>query len=315
MLVMRDTAACNNPDTVRKILTLDGLKVKALFQAPDSVCLKTPMQFMDQSTNATGITWYFGDGQTSIEAQPIHTYGGAGVYTVMLVAVNPKSCNKRDTLKKTIRIKKLPTADFTHAPIIPVSNTPIKFTNKSANADYYTWTFGDGANSSEVHPSHLYRKTGTFKVCLLARTAEGCADSLCKTVEADVRTAIDLPSAFSPNGDGSNDILFARGGAVETMNLKIYNRWGEKVFESNSLDKGWDGTYKGKPQEMDAYAYLLSATFIDGSSAQKQGNVTLIRRFYVKVFTLKKSGAGSTTRWICGINARRRPGHSFLPIL
>jgi gliding motility-associated-like protein len=277
MLVMRDSLACNNPDTVRKVLTLDGLRVKALFQGPDSVCLKTPLQFMDQSTNATGITWHFGDGQTSTEAQPTHTYGAAAVYTVMLIAVNPNSCNKRDTLKKTVRIKKLPTADFTHAPIIPVSNTPIKFTNKSTNADYYTWTFGDGGNSSEVNPSHLYKKTGTFKVCLLARTAEGCADSLCKTVEADVRTAIDLPSAFSPNGDGSNDILFARGGAVETMNLKIYNRWGEKVFESNSLDKGWDGSYKGKPQEMDAYAYLLYATFIDGSSSQKQGNVTLIR--------------------------------------
>ena len=65
--------------------------------------------------------------------------------------------------------------------------------------------------------------------------------------------------------------------AVETMDLRIWNRWGELVFESTSLDHGWDGTYKGKPQEMDAYAFVLTATFIDGKTFEKQGNITLLR--------------------------------------
>lgn len=276
-LVMTDSLACNFPDTVRKIVPVNGLLVKAAFESPDSVCLNTALNFTDLSANATGITWTFGDGSTSTIAQPTHTYATPGSYTVTLVAVNPNSCNKRDSLKKNIRIKKLPKADFTHDPVIPISNTPISFTNKSQNADTYAWSFGDGTNGYEVNPKHLYRKTGTYRVCLQARTYEGCVDSVCKTVEADVRTAIDVPTAFSPNGDGSNDILFVRGGAVETMNIKIFNRWGEKVFESGSLEYGWDGTYKGKPQEMDAYGYVLVATFIDGSSAQKQGNITLIR--------------------------------------
>ncbi len=277
MLVMRDSLACNYPDTARKIVNMGGTLVKALFVSPDSVCLRTPLQFTDMSANATGITWSFGDGQTSTAAQPTHTYATPGTYIISLLAVNPNSCNKRDSLKKSIRIRKLPTADFSYAPIIPVANTPIKFTNRSQNADLYNWTFGDGSGSTDVDPNHLYRKTGEFRVCLIARTLEGCADSICKTVEADVHTAIDVPTAFTPNGDGSNDIFFVRGGAVETMNVKVYNRWGEMVFESNSLEQGWDGIYKGKPQEMDAYAYVLHATFIDGSATQKQGNVTLIR--------------------------------------
>jgi gliding motility-associated-like protein len=102
-------------------------------------------------------------------------------------------------------------------------------------------------------------------------------DSVCKKVEADIHTAIDVPTGFSPNGDGSNDVLYVRGGGIEVMNLRIFNRWGEKVFESNGLEYGWDGTFKGKPQEMDAYAYVLTATFIDGSSAIKKGNITLLR--------------------------------------
>ena len=66
-------------------------------------------------------------------------------------------------------------------------------------------------------------------------------------------------------------------GSIETMSFKVFNRWGELVFETTDITIGWDGTYKGQAQEMDAYAYVLSATFVDGSSQSKSGNVTLIR--------------------------------------
>jgi gliding motility-associated-like protein len=153
----------------------------------------------------------------------------------------------------------------------------VQFTNLSQNASTYLWTFGDGGTSTVTDPSHFYKKTGTYTVCLVARTTEGCTDTVCKTVEADIHTAVDIPTGFSPNGDGNNDVLYVRGGAIETMNLKIFNRWGEMVFESSDLAVGWDGTYKGKPQEMDAYAYVLDVTFVDGTSARKKGNVTLLR--------------------------------------
>ena len=114
-------------------------------------------------------------------------------------------------------------------------------------------------------------------MCLVARSAQGCLDTVCKTVYSDIAPLAALPTAFSPNGDGSNDILFVRSGAIETMSLKIFNRWGELVFETNNPDQGWDGKYKGREQETDAYGYVLLATFIDGTSLQKQGNVTLLR--------------------------------------
>lgn len=278
-LVMHDPDACNDPDTVIHFVLIGGSNVKAQFTSPDSVCQKAGLTFTNASTNATGIIWNFGDGQTSTSATPVvHTFAGPGTYIVTLVALNPNTCNKTDTIRKTIRIKKLPTADFLHAPVIPESNKPVQFTNKSTNADRYTWNFGDGSpRNSETNPSHLFRKTGTFTVCLKATSNEGCADSVCKSVEADIHTALDIPTGFSPNGDGNNDILYVRGGGIETMSLRIFNRWGEKVFESSSMASGWDGTFKGKPQEIDAYGYVLTATFIDGSSATKKGNITLVR--------------------------------------
>jgi gliding motility-associated-like protein len=87
----------------------------------------------------------------------------------------------------------------------------------------------------------------------------------------------DIPTGFSPNGDGSNDVLYVRGYSIKTMDLKIYNRWGELIFESTDQSHGWDGTWKGKPQEMEAYAFVLKVTFLDGTNFHKQGNVTLLR--------------------------------------
>ena len=82
---------------------------------------------------------------------------------------------------------------------------------------------------------------------------------------------------ISPNGDGINDIVSVLGYGIESVNFKIYNRWGQLVFESNDRYKGWDGTFKGEPQEMDVYGYLLDVTFFDGSKKFKKGNITLLR--------------------------------------
>lgn len=277
MLVMRDSTACNSPDTVRKTVRIQNLFVRAKINMPDSICIGPGLVFANGSTNATYYLWNFGDGQNSTSASPSHTYAATGSYKVMLVAGNSKACNKADTVYKNIKIKARPTAAFTFTPTLPAMNTPTDFRNASLNAVSYLWIFGDGANSGEIHPSHLYKRTGTYKVCLVARSAEGCTDTACKTVSADIQTLLDVPNAFSPNGDGANDILFVRGGAIETLNFKIFNRWGQLVFESSSLEVGWDGTFNGKDAEMDAYGYVVTATFIDGSSTRKQGNVTLLR--------------------------------------
>lgn len=86
-----------------------------------------------------------------------------------------------------------------------------------------------------------------------------------------------IPNAFSPDGDGNNDILFVRSTIVERLVFKIFNRWGELVFESNSLNRGWDGTYKGKLLDPDTYDYYIEADCIDGQQEIIKGNVTLIR--------------------------------------
>jgi gliding motility-associated-like protein len=87
----------------------------------------------------------------------------------------------------------------------------------------------------------------------------------------------DVPNAFSPNDDGTNDILFVKGSGIDTLDLKIFNRYGELVFETNDITKGWDGTSFGEKQEEEVYIFYLKAICFDGLITEKKGNITLLR--------------------------------------
>ncbi len=277
MMIMTDTAACNSPDTVIKTLTINQLFVDANFIVPDTICMGDTVLFANTSINGGTYQWTFGDGGNATTLNGAHLYTSPGTYTVRLVVVNPNTCNKIDSAERTITVYPNPTAAFSYTPLLPETNVPTSFFNQSQNAVRYVWDFGDHTGSAEVNPVHSYNRTGTYQVCLTAFNEEGCSDRVCRTISADVLPLADVPTGFSPNGDGSNDVLYVRGYSIQTLDFRIFNRWGEQVFETQSQSIGWDGTYKGKPQEMDAYAFILKVSFYDGTTLNKKGNVTLLR--------------------------------------
>ncbi len=277
-LILNDPAACNPNDTMRKTISFNTLYVEAGFEGPPIVCEKTGAQFNNRSENALTFLWKFGDGQTSSESNPKHVYDTAGTYIITMYAYNPGTCNGVDSLTDTIQVESTPIANFRHDPIIPVTNEPINFTNLSQRATSWVWDFGDNTFTTlETPQPKFYRRTGSYRVCLQALNKVGCADTICKYVDADVYPLADIPKAFSPNGDGENDILYVRGAGIETIDLKIFNRWGELVFESTDISIGWDGKYKGTETPVEAYGYVLNVTFVDGTTFYKKGNVTLLR--------------------------------------
>jgi len=277
MLVMEHPNACKTPDTVQKKVHLFYQLVHAAFTIPDTICIGTAFNTKGGATNATNVTWIFGDGSTSTDLLPPHIYTTTGTFRVRFIAQNPGACNGADTMDHMITVLSGPTADFSFVPVKPEANIPTKFTNKSHFATRYAWDFGDDTKSTETDPTHQYNKTGSYKVCLTAYNESNCPAVACKGVSAEVVPLLGLPTGFSPNGDGQNDILYVRGAAIKTMDLKIYNRWGQLVFETNDQAIGWDGTYNGQPQPIEAYGYVLNATFIDGSSRLLKGNITLLR--------------------------------------
>ena len=111
---------------------------------------------------------------------------------------------------------------------------------------------------------------------LTGMDANGCINTDWMYVEVEYLPLF-IPTAFSPNGDDINEILYVRGAGITSLNLIVYDRWGTLIFQSQSRDKGWDGTFNGKPAEAGVYTYQLSATRGNGDLVEMKGNVTLFR--------------------------------------
>jgi len=276
-LTLVDTNYCNAPQ-VDSITLRVAANVIASFEAPDSDCAPATIHFNNTTKGGETFTWDFGDGSpVSNDIYPTHVYQNPGTYTITLHAVDNNTCNIQDDTARSIVISGSPTAGFSFTPTKPEENTPVRFVNESIGAISYHWDFGDGATSSETNPVHQYNKTGTYNACLVATNQFGCTDTICQEVAAIVVPLFDVPSAFSPNKDGMNDVLLVRGFGIAKLNLKIFNRWGQLVFESNDPSVGWDGRFKGNLQPMDAYAYSIYIEFSDGTKANKTGSITLLR--------------------------------------
>lgn len=106
---------------------------------------------------------------------------------------------------------------------------------------------------------------------------DGCFASDSIRISEHPPCILAVPTAFSPNGDGVNDVLFVRGSNFVEFELMIFSRWGEMVFRTTNISDGWDGTYKGKPVPVDAYNYYLGGTCVDGQFSTSKGTITLLR--------------------------------------
>lgn len=142
----------------------------------------------------------------------------------------------------------------------------------------YTWTPSTGLSCDDCpNPTILTLEDICYTV--VVEDVFGCfrdEDEFCITVDEEY--TIDVPNAFTPNGDGVNDIVYVRGwGIKELESFKIYNRWGQLVFESNDLSIGWDGYFRGELQNMETYIYVVDAILYSGNKVNKKGNLSLLR--------------------------------------
>jgi gliding motility-associated-like protein len=283
-LILKDTSYCNNPDdSTFRISIADN--VKAIIETPATGCVEYNAVFKSKSLNGDSFSWDFGDpsssNNTSTLENPTHLYVNAGTYTIRLTANNPGTCNLTHDTTFTIQVFDAPIPDFSFAPVPPLENTPTTFTNLSSpDAVRFKWNFGDGDSiitASRAPVTHQYNATGTFNACLTAYNAAGCDSVICKPVEALIIPLVDVPNAFTPQSGDANSMVMVRGFGIAKMQFIIWNRWGQKVFETNNRNQGWDGKVKGVVQPMDVYVYTLSVEFFDGLKTTKKGDITLIR--------------------------------------
>ncbi|MEO8760695.1 MAG: PKD domain-containing protein, partial [Bacteroidia bacterium] len=195
--------------------------------------------------------------------------------TYTLVAADINGCTDTDTALVFVQQPAIPVAD---SYTIVIGQTVVLQGNQGPGFTY-TWTPTD--NLSCIHcPEPVYSGTVNASFVELISDVRNCFTNQ-STFEVVVEplSSLDVPTAFTPNGDGTNDIVYVGGWGLKSLNyFRIYNRWGELVFESNDLKVGWDGMYKGTPQNIETYVYQASAnTYISKEPITKKGYIKLLR--------------------------------------
>lgn len=273
-LIATDTNRCHQVDTIVKPVTL--LPNALADFAAANVCAGTPVQFTNSSNPHANFLWNFGDGQTSTLFSPTHLFSAVGTYLVQLTVIDSGTCDITAVDSQSIHVYTQPVAGFTTSADTFRFEEAVQFVNQSFSYQNLLWQFGDGEISNEENPVHTYEKIENMQVCLKAYN-DACADTVCKSIYISFKGLVGVPNAFSPNGDGINDVVKIEGRGITALTFRIYNRWGEKVFETHDKNIGWNGIYKGVLQEMDVYTYAAEATLINGETIPLKGNITLLR--------------------------------------
>ncbi|HEX3010338.1 MAG TPA: PKD domain-containing protein, partial [Bacteroidales bacterium] len=278
-------------DSVSKNIPVKAPNTIADFDASDNGCVPLTMNFTNHSTWATSYKWDFDDGGTSTDIHASHVYNTPGKYQVKLITYGDGA---KDETTRDIEVYPKPEVKFNLSPRAPeevmLPDALVQFYNTSKLGDRYRWDFGDGDTSSVFEPTHTYQELGIYDVSLNVWTEHLCFDSvtLQDAVIVQGKGLLVFPNAFTPGTNGPNggeykledkrnDIFYPYHDGVEEYKLEIYDRWGELLFESDKVNVGWDGYYKGNLCKSDVYIWKAKGKFYNGSSFNKAGDVTLLR--------------------------------------
>ncbi len=237
-----------------------------------SGCIPFCAQFRDRSTSASGNiiqwAWSFGNGDSLLEQSPIFCYSKSGSYPVTLTTVTDSGCSSTLQRLNFVTVYSSPVASFSSAPQpTTIINSAIQFTDQSTDAygiATWTWNFGVAGNDTLSYlqnPSYKYWDTGSYCVNEVVMNIHGCVDTATNCLVINPIFSMYIPSAFSPNGDGKNEIFMARGNDVKSFEMYIFDRWGMQLFHSTNIDNGWNGTVNGgsSVSQEDTYVYLINA--------------------------------------------------------
>ncbi len=246
------------------------------YSVPTSFCPQKCVQFTDSSQNGPILSydWYFPgatpDHDTS--ASPTVCYEFDGQYDVQLVVTNQYGS---DTIYKysEVSVSYIPNA-------IASPDTSMRFGESyhmfASGGASYIWSPATGLDSAtSSNPIATPKKTTTYTV--LITDSSGCTAIRQVTITILQDNNLFVPNSFSPNGDGSNDKVFVRGNNLYGLRLTIFDRWGEKVFETTDQNSGWDGTYKGEELDPGVFTYVVTVNYENKETQTLSGTITLIR--------------------------------------
>lgn len=352
------TSGICNADSMIKQIYIDT-KPTTVF-TPVNGCINQPVQFTDNSTNTAGginkWKWFFGDGDSSVLKNPVHTYLNYGNFNVQLQVTSAHGCADAAVSKPiVIESKPIVAFDILYPCLDKTTVFNSRATNTFGNIISHNWNFDDGNSSVLINTNHQYLVAGNYNISLAVSTANGCSSTLIKptelvmpfayagpdtiviigqpyqlhavgsgsgtyswtpaaalnnasianpivTLQHDERfyltttsaagcvatddvfikvvTDFDVyvPSAFTPNGNGNNELLIPYPVGMKQLNyFKIFNRYGQQIYSTTQFGNGWDGKINGKPQPTGTYVWVLQAVNMLGRLVNKSGSSLLLK--------------------------------------
>ncbi len=252
-------------------------------------CTPLKIRFKNKAGSFDSCVWNFGDGGYSTQKNPEWIFDNAGEYKVILQVSGPGDIKSVSSTVITVRPKPATKFEFTPVDAI-VPDDQISFHNYSTGAEKYRWDFGDGNSSELFEPLYSYNKSGKYNVRLVAFSEFGCSDSLIiYNAFSNSGYFINFPNAFIPNPNGTtggyyttksdeaSQVFHPVFSGVSDYQLRIFNRRNIMIFESNDVNIGWDGYYKGQLSDPGVYIWKVRGNFVNGENFTKMGDVTLLK--------------------------------------
>lgn len=248
-------------------------------------CPGTEIAFVTEHMDKNGMhLWNFGDGSFSNKPDPVHQFAKPGMYKVMLSHSAPGGGTIHNKpVSDMIVIHEAPEAAFDHLPRTYENTVPtVHFENRSQGGKSYLWDFGDGNTSTVAHPDHVYKKKGNYTVELQVTNGKGCVDRATTHVRIERDYDLLAPKAFSPNGDGVDDLFMPE--ALKTLgvgfHLSIFDpATGALVYETNDPTRAWNGRINNKNESCAPGDYTWMVDMKDGAKlgGSYSGTVNLLR--------------------------------------
>jgi gliding motility-associated-like protein len=276
--ILISSANCTAPAVGSVSLTLINKPTAAFtFQ---NYCVNVPVIFTNSSntsqSGAVTYNWSFGNGVISSQSSPSdQIYKTEGSYTTKLV-VTPTACpSLADSLSKVINIV-TPPSNIRYPAMNVIKNIPYLLQARNIG-DSYNWVPSAGLSNARIsNPTYNYSTGTDYRINI--SNAAGCTivDSL--LIRAFGKRAVYVPKAFAPNGNGSNDLLRPILVGIPTITyFRIYNRWGQLIYETKNIGQGWDGRFKGTTQPIETYTWVFEGVDYEGQIVRESGKSTLLR--------------------------------------
>ncbi|MFN3916592.1 MAG: gliding motility-associated C-terminal domain-containing protein [Flavobacteriales bacterium] len=283
-LILEAINSCDPASDTITITLLPDAMVNA--GSNQAICYNEVVNLNGQIDNAAGGTWTStGDGvfsPSNSALSGIYTPGAGDIASgsVSLTLISTGQLCLADTAAINISIGEHPEAAFTHS--APCAGEPIQFTDESTIGSgsivAWNWDFEFGTDTLQ-NPSFTFASPGNVNVSLIVYSQNVCTDTVAVQLQIEDcgNNKPVVPTAFTPNGDGNNDLLFVRGGPFLELDFRVFNEWGNQIFHTTDQSIGWNGTYKNKMQPQGTYVWTIKVLTMDNEEIELNGEVTILK--------------------------------------